>query len=80
LSGKCVKNCTQGFYSFRGICVACDKSCKSCATTPSQCKECADGYINANGRCVQSCSEGTFIDTVSKSCRQCALTCKSCSS
>lgn len=37
LNGKCVSDCGSGYYTFRGNCVACDKSCKSCKNLPNQC-------------------------------------------
>lgn len=80
LNGKCVKDCGNGYYTFREQCVACDKSCKSCAVNPMQCTACSDTYISSNGRCVSSCSTGQYLDAVSRTCRQCASTCATCSS
>ena len=80
LNGKCVKECGNGYYSFRGQCVACDKSCKTCANNPLQCTSCADNFISSNGRCASSCTSGQYLDVVSRTCRQCASTCATCSS
>lgn len=78
--GKCVASCGNGFYVFRGICVACDRSCKNCIQNPLKCTECADGFVlSGTGRCVSSCSQGFFLDTVSKSCRACSSSCNTCS-
>ena len=79
LNGRCVRNCTEGFFAFRGMCVACDRSCRSCRNIPTQCTQCADGFFNSNGICVRTCVEGTFLDAASRSCRPCSSSCKTCS-
>lgn len=62
------------------MCVACDKSCKSCRNIPTQCVDCAAGYVRLNDKCVNSCSEGTYLDSVQKQCRPCNSACKTCTS
>ena len=70
--GQCTQNCGDGFYLFRGLCVSCDKSCRSCLNSPTQCIDCAQGYIRLASNCVIACPDKTFLDSLTGSCRQCS--------
>lgn len=80
LNGSCVTSCGDGYYTFRGLCVACDRSCKNCANIPTQCTSCAQGYIQSGAYCLASCASGTYLNAATATCQSCSATCLTCSS
>uniref|UniRef100_A0A8C5ELX1 Proprotein convertase subtilisin/kexin type 5-like n=1 Tax=Gouania willdenowi TaxID=441366 RepID=A0A8C5ELX1_GOUWI len=85
---QCQQSCAPGFYhdSLEGTCKACDQACATCAGAGLEsCKQCAEGFLMEEWRCVSSCSNG-FYATEAKSkmadghsmCRRCDASCLTC--
>jgi proprotein convertase subtilisin/kexin type 5 len=89
---QCVSRfCTKGYYASTKQCVFCMHSqywdfaatvCRNCSTSCVSCKdgnscyECADGYMAVNGKCVNSCPSGLFLNK--GRCLMCHPSCASC--
>ncbi|KCV73463.1 serine/threonine protein kinase [Fonticula alba] len=77
--GSCLDGCPVGrFFRLEDrSCVACDVSCAKCfGPGSSRCSECSAGMVVSDGRCVDSCPAGTFLD--GGLCRKCDHSCGSC--
>ena len=68
-------------------CDSCGAKCTSCripnftaASTieQRQCTACIPGFFLSNGECVESCPDGTFVDSDLRTCRACDSTCRTC--
>jgi proprotein convertase subtilisin/kexin type 5 len=81
---QCVDVCGTGYYLQSGNCNACVSPCASC-TTVDQCITCATGFYlistnPPNQRCQNSCPNGYFANSITRTCDQCIGSCYSCSS
>ena len=56
----------------------CDSSCNGCSGNPFSCLDCKPGNYQLNGRCVNNCPEGYYIDYALRTCRPCDANCKVC--
>ena len=78
---KCVNSCEKGQVNINGACTPCgDKvNCKTCdGKDINTCRECANKLFLKNGKCVNACGDGFYVD-VNNNCVPCATTnCKTC--
>uniref|UniRef100_A0A3P9MI74 Proprotein convertase subtilisin/kexin type 5b n=1 Tax=Oryzias latipes TaxID=8090 RepID=A0A3P9MI74_ORYLA len=80
--GSCVETCPQSHFKNMNTmaCQQCDPSCRQCSGPGNQnCLKCRNGFVflKKEGRCLQSCPEGYFVDRQSV-CHKCHPTCKTC--
>uniref|UniRef100_A0A3Q3JNC6 Proprotein convertase subtilisin/kexin type 6 n=1 Tax=Monopterus albus TaxID=43700 RepID=A0A3Q3JNC6_MONAL len=81
----CVPECTNGtfFHLEEMMCKPCHSSCRTC-TGPSEekCIQCAEGYLQQEWRCVQTCSPGYYSEEAAgvpnNMCHRCEQNCLSC--
>ncbi|XP_051499578.1 proprotein convertase subtilisin/kexin type 5 isoform X2 [Apus apus] len=81
---KCAIRCEEGKYHNGRECEPCHRSCATCAGAGvDACINCTQGYFMEDGRCVQSCSSGYYLDHSTesgyKSCKRCDASCLDCS-
>ncbi|XP_033928587.1 proprotein convertase subtilisin/kexin type 5 isoform X1 [Melopsittacus undulatus] len=81
---KCAIRCEEGKYHNGKECEPCHRSCATCAGGGvDACINCTQGYFMEDGRCVQSCSSGYYLDHSTesgyKSCKRCDASCLDCS-
>ncbi|KAJ7413966.1 hypothetical protein WISP_87324 [Willisornis vidua] len=81
---KCAIHCDEGKYHNGKECETCHHSCAACAGAGvDACINCTLGYFMEDGRCVQSCSSGYYLDHSTesgyKSCKRCDASCLDCS-
>ncbi|XP_031458302.1 proprotein convertase subtilisin/kexin type 5 [Phasianus colchicus] len=81
---KCAIRCEDGKYHNGRECEPCHRSCATCAGAGvDACINCTQGYFLEDGRCVQSCSTGYYLDHSTesgyKSCKRCDASCLDCS-
>ncbi|XP_057288919.1 proprotein convertase subtilisin/kexin type 5 isoform X1 [Pezoporus wallicus] len=81
---KCAIRCEEGKYHNGKECEPCHRSCATCAGAGvDACINCTQGYFMEDGRCVQSCSSGYYLDHSTesgyKSCKRCDASCLDCS-
>ncbi|XP_021236412.1 proprotein convertase subtilisin/kexin type 5 isoform X1 [Numida meleagris] len=81
---KCAIRCEDGKYHNGRECEPCHRSCATCAGGGvDACINCTQGYFMEDGRCVQSCSTGYYLDHSTesgyKSCKRCDASCLDCS-
>ncbi|OXB57003.1 hypothetical protein ASZ78_000503 [Callipepla squamata] len=81
---KCAIRCEDGKYHNGRECEPCHRSCATCAGGGvDACINCTQGYLMEDGRCVQSCSTGYYLDhspeSGYKSCKRCDASCLDCS-
>jgi hypothetical protein len=75
-NGKCVKKCSNGFYTINNInCLPCDVGCVSCLTEKT-CNICRENLFLKEGKCVDNCGDG-YVG-VSGKCEKCGVNCKEC--
>ncbi|NXB01917.1 PCSK5 convertase, partial [Cnemophilus loriae] len=81
---RCAIHCEEGKYHNGRECEPCHRSCATCAGAGvDACINCTQGYFMEDGRCVQSCSSGYYLDLSTesgyKSCKRCDASCLDCS-
>ncbi|TRZ25690.1 hypothetical protein HGM15179_001409 [Zosterops borbonicus] len=81
---RCAIRCEEGKYHNGRECEPCHRSCATCAGAGvDACINCTQGYFMEDGRCVQSCSSGYYLDHSTesgyKSCKRCDPSCLDCS-
>ncbi|NWR75520.1 PCSK5 convertase, partial [Centropus unirufus] len=81
---KCAIRCEEGKYHNGRECELCHRSCATCAGAGvDACINCTQGYFMEDGRCVQSCSSGYYLDHSTengyRSCKRCDASCLDCS-
>ncbi|NXE56364.1 PCSK5 convertase, partial [Casuarius casuarius] len=81
---KCAIRCEEGKYHNGRECEPCHRSCATCAGAGvDSCINCTQGYFMEDGRCVQSCSSGYYLDhspeSGYKTCKRCDASCVECS-
>uniref|UniRef100_A0A8C6ZU05 Proprotein convertase subtilisin/kexin type 5 n=1 Tax=Nothoprocta perdicaria TaxID=30464 RepID=A0A8C6ZU05_NOTPE len=81
---KCAIRCEEGKYHSGSDCEPCHRSCATCAGAGiDSCINCTQGYFMEDGRCVQSCSSGYYLDHSTesgyKTCKRCDASCMECS-
>ncbi|XP_064032778.1 proprotein convertase subtilisin/kexin type 5 isoform X1 [Pogoniulus pusillus] len=81
---KCAIRCEEGKYHNGRECEPCHRSCATCAGAGvDACINCTQGYFMEDGRCVQSCSSGYYLDQSAESaykiCKRCDASCLDCS-
>ena len=82
---QCVSSCPLQHYrdvltSASGPLVAGTVVCRPCSA-PSQCSQCATAVVmHANGtlNCVDTCPDGTYLDTADRLCQSCDTICDCC--
>nr|XP_020510141.1 proprotein convertase subtilisin/kexin type 6-like [Labrus bergylta] len=82
----CVPECTNGtfFHLEEMSCSPCHSSCRTC-TGPGkeECIQCAEGFLQQQWRCVQTCSPGFYSGEAAglphKMCHRCEENCVTCS-
>lgn len=79
LDGKCVKECSRGFYKDTNpnVCKPCQDSCQLCSGI-DKCTVCNDGYFYLAGKCIRNCGEFYYGDVATKTCQPCPKYCKAC--
>ncbi|KAF7648556.1 hypothetical protein LDENG_00155090 [Lucifuga dentata] len=82
----CVPECTNGtfFHAEEMRCNPCHSSCRTCTGAgKEQCIQCAEGYLQQEWRCVQSCTPGYYSAEAAgfphNMCHKCEENCLSCS-
>ncbi|XP_068428721.1 proprotein convertase subtilisin/kexin type 6 [Clinocottus analis] len=82
----CVPECTNGtfFHVEEMTCSPCHSSCRTCTGPGKQeCIQCAEGFMQQEWRCVQTCSAGYYSAEAAgvphKMCHSCEDNCLSCS-
>ena len=89
-TGECCDNCPDNTTPFNNICYSneeiCDSNCKTCnivETIPSTiCSSCYDNKYLKNGKCVDSCENGYYLDEIEPSIKICKcdnIKCEKCS-
>ncbi|KAM9366639.1 proprotein convertase subtilisin/kexin type 6 [Symphorus nematophorus] len=81
----CVPECNNGtfFHMEEMTCSPCHSSCRTC-TGPGkeECIQCAEGYLQHEWRCVQTCTPGYYSGVAAgvphKMCHRCEENCLSC--
>lgn len=77
--GKCVNNCSKGYYKKDNKCLPCpDEKCKDCLDNSGECAECKDKFVLLNKRCKKNCCEGFFKVADANICKACKSPCKLC--
>ncbi|XP_050768974.1 proprotein convertase subtilisin/kexin type 5 isoform X1 [Gymnogyps californianus] len=81
---KCAIRCEEGKYHNGRECEPCHRSCATCAGAGvDACINCTQSYFMEDGRCVQSCGSGYYLDHSTesgyKSCKRCDASCLDCS-
>ncbi|CAM4558064.1 unnamed protein product [Lepidochelys olivacea] len=81
---RCAVRCEEGKYHNGRECEPCHRSCATCAGSGADaCINCTEGYFMEDGRCVQSCSGGYYLDhsleNGYKTCKRCDASCLECS-
>lgn len=73
----CYLNCPTGTYrsSLLGQCLNCTIGCSACVNS-SFCTACVSPYRYANGQCLLTCPQGSYLS--SGSCLPCSSNCYSC--
>lgn len=70
----CVDSCPLATYpNLERKCINCETGCDSCTAT--KCLLCSFGYYFNEGHCSKVCSNGTYIELSSRSCKSCHLEC-----
>ncbi|XP_034064301.1 proprotein convertase subtilisin/kexin type 6 [Gymnodraco acuticeps] len=82
----CVPDCTNGTFSNleEMTCSTCHSSCRTCTGSGKrECIQCAEGFLQQEWRCVQSCGPGYYPGEAAgvphKMCHRCEENCLSCS-
>ncbi|XP_019410471.1 PREDICTED: proprotein convertase subtilisin/kexin type 5 isoform X4 [Crocodylus porosus] len=80
---RCAIRCEDGKFHSGRECEPCHRSCATCAGAGiDACINCTDGYFLEDGRCVQSCSTGYYLDhsleDIFKNCKRCDASCLNC--
>ncbi|KAM3849392.1 proprotein convertase subtilisin/kexin type 5 [Diretmus argenteus] len=81
---ECVETCQHSYYGnvASRMCERCDPSCGECnGSGEDGCLSCALGllYLRKEGRCLLSCPQGHYHDTVHRTCESCHGSCRACS-
>nr|XP_004550004.2 proprotein convertase subtilisin/kexin type 5 [Maylandia zebra] len=81
---ECVETCQHSHYGNTAsrMCEKCDPSCGECISDEENgCLSCAPGliYLRKQGRCLASCPQGYYHDTVHRTCEHCHASCRTCS-
>uniref|UniRef100_I3JKW5 Proprotein convertase subtilisin/kexin type 5a n=1 Tax=Oreochromis niloticus TaxID=8128 RepID=I3JKW5_ORENI len=82
---ECVETCQHRYHygnTASRMCEKCDPSCGECISDEENgCLSCAPGliYLRKEGRCLPSCPQGYYHDTVHRTCEHCHASCRTCS-
>nr|XP_039273813.1 extracellular matrix protein FRAS1-like [Styela clava] len=77
-NGRCVKQCTSGYYQSSSVCLPCKtKHCVSCADENS-CSACRLPHHIHENKCVSSCPQGYVHDPTTNTCVACPSHCLHC--
>jgi hypothetical protein len=82
--GECVTSCPDGFYKddLRKSCVPCDSKCKICESKVNnegeKCLFCKAPFYLWNGKCIDNCGKGYFMNNSTLTCEQCTTNCLDC--
>uniref|UniRef100_A0A3Q4GEQ2 Proprotein convertase subtilisin/kexin type 5-like n=1 Tax=Neolamprologus brichardi TaxID=32507 RepID=A0A3Q4GEQ2_NEOBR len=82
---ECVETCQHRYHygnTASRMCEKCDPSCGECiGDEENGCLSCAPGliYLRKQGRCLASCPQGYYHDTVHRTCEHCHASCRTCS-
>ncbi len=61
--GRCVHQCSAGFYQWITNCLQCDAGCARCASA-GVCAECDAAHVLWNVTCLAECPDGAYRDRV----------------
>ncbi|KAM4616792.1 proprotein convertase subtilisin/kexin type 5-like [Polymixia lowei] len=80
---SCVETCSESHFgnSTAGVCERCDPSCGQClGRGRGDCLSCREGYLylRQRGQCLRDCPPHFYQDNLSKTCRKCHPSCKTC--
>uniref|UniRef100_A0A3Q3W1N2 Growth factor receptor domain-containing protein n=1 Tax=Mola mola TaxID=94237 RepID=A0A3Q3W1N2_MOLML len=81
-SRECLGCKTYLFREGKETCEMCDPSCGECVSGGEDgCMSCAPGlvHLRKEGRCLPSCPQGFYHDTVHRTCEPCHASCPTCS-
>jgi proprotein convertase subtilisin/kexin type 5 len=71
----CIRDCGENYATdhINQICKRCtDANCLKCYSDNEQiCEACQAGFLLANGKCQNSCTQGTFINSAKNTCEKC---------
>nr|XP_045001506.1 proprotein convertase subtilisin/kexin type 5 isoform X2 [Jaculus jaculus] len=81
---RCSITCEDGRFFNGQDCQPCHRFCATCAGAGADgCINCTEGFFMEEGRCVQSCSLGYYLEHSSengyRSCKKCDTSCLTCS-
>ncbi|XP_042560355.1 proprotein convertase subtilisin/kexin type 5-like [Clupea harengus] len=78
--GRCWSNCPDGFFEAaeEGTCDSCERPCRTCDASRSQCLSCAEGHFLESGQCRVNCSLDRSYAASDGTCRRCAPHCDTC--
>lgn len=82
--GECVTTCPEGFFKddLRKLCVPCDSKCKICQSKVNsegeKCLSCRAPFYLWNGKCIDNCGKGYFMNNSTQTCDQCTSNCIDC--
>lgn len=83
-TGNCVSpSCPLSeLISSSTSCASCLSPCLTCTAVPTQCTSCTNStyLISSNSTCNETCPSDQFADTMSRTCRACRSSCKTCQS
>jgi len=77
----CKNKCEPGQVEVKGTCVNCPDSddCRLCnPNNLAVCLVCCDEKVLKNGKCVNTCDDGYYVDTQKNECVKCSNNCKTC--
>ena len=82
-TGGCGTSCPWNYAAdTSGACLACNASCHTCnGPRADQCTSCASFGVNAhlhNGQCLLSCPPQTYEEPLTRVCKACHGSCRSC--
>ena len=77
--GQCLTTCPSGYYLDMNTCLRCDFPCATCSSE-IECITCQPTFYKEKNRCINGlqCSEGTYPDKITSTCKSCSVTCLSC--
>ena len=72
-TGRCVSNCSTGFYEDSGVCSPCNDACADCEQPGADsCTACDQGKFLLFGECLAACTSGFYANETTGRCHECS--------
>ena len=82
LNNKCLESCPKGYTAKERTCILCDKDADSCIYDPitgsTIITECKIGKFLYQAKCLITCPNGYYGESIKKSCEACHVACERC--